>query len=145
MYIEVQNGKRFEKYINAVVQVLGLDYFDADIEIEFAPKLDGDAGGYCHGDDEEVVIEIATKCMGEKIEKDQILQNIAHELIHAQQILTGRLKDFGLQIVNECLVKAQEWDGEYYTNVKYADQPWEIDAYGREEEVKLKALEVLNA
>jgi hypothetical protein len=145
MYIEVQNGKRFEKYIDAVVQVLGLDYFDADIEIEFAPKLDGDAGGYCHGDDEEVIVEIATKCMGEKIEKDQILQNIAHELIHAQQILTGRLKDFGLQIVNECLVKAQEWDGEYYTNVKYADQPWEIDAYGREEEVKLKALEVLNA
>ena len=145
MYIEVQNGKRFEKYIDAVVQVLGLDNFDADIEVEFAPKLDGHAGGYCHGDNEEVVVEIATKCMGEKIEKDQILQNIAHELIHAQQILSGRLVDHGLQIVNDCLIKVQQWDGEYYTNIKYDDQPWEIDAYAREEKIKLEALEVLNA
>jgi hypothetical protein len=41
----------------------------------------------------------------------------------------------------QTLVKVSIWDGETYTNTKYEDQPWEIDAYAREEEVMLEALQ----
>ena len=106
-------------------------------------KCDGDAGGYCYGDAEDIDIEIATHVQGEALDIETIKTNIAHEMIHAQQIASGRLNDHGIQIVDECLVKVAEWDGEYHTNTKYDDQPWEIDAYAREAQVAQEAKEML--
>lgn len=142
IYLE-DNGYDVEDYIYAVAAVLGLEQYEGDISIELMKKCDGDAGGYCYGDENDIEIEIATHVQGEALDIETIKVNIAHEMIHAQQIASCRLKDHGLQIVNsgdgESIVKLAEWDGEYHTNTKYEDQPWEIDAYAREAIVKQNA------
>lgn len=143
--IFIDNDK-YEDYCYNVAGVLGIAENEAVVDIEFSRKLDGDAGGYCFGDNEHVEIQIATHVMGEALAEEDILKNIAHEMIHAQQIIQGRLVDHGLQIVSvgdtESIIKAQTWDGEYYTNTAYDDQPWEIDAYAREKNVMNEALNV---
>ena len=139
--------ERYVDYIEAVASVLCIYEKEADIMFDFNKKLDGDAGGYCFGDNELIEIEIATHVQGEALAEDTILQNIAHEMVHARQLITGRLEDQGLQITTagdaQTLIKVQVWEGEVYTNTAYADQPWEIEAYGLEENVKLKALQLL--
>ena len=142
IYLE-DNGYDVQDYISAVAAVLDLDKYDSDIRIDLMKKCDGDAGGYCYGDAEDIDIEIATHVQGEALDIETIKTNIAHEMIHAQQIVSGRLNDHGIQIVNDCLVKVAEWDGEYHTNTKYDDQPWEIDAYAREAQVAQQAKEML--
>jgi hypothetical protein len=142
IYLE-DNGYDVQDYISAVAAVLDLDKYDSDIRIDLMKKCDGDAGGYCYGDAEDIDIEIATHVQGEALDIETIKTNIAHEMIHAQQIASGRLNDHGIQIVDECLVKVSEWDGEYHTNTKYDDQPWEIDAYAREAQVAQEAKEML--
>lgn len=142
IYLE-DNGYDVQDYISAVAAVLDLDKYDSDIRIELKRKCDGDAGGYCYGDAEDIDIEIATHVQGEALDIETIKTNIAHEMIHAQQIASGRLNDHGIQIVNDCLVKVAEWDGEYHTNTKYDDQPWEIDAYAREAQVTQEAKDML--
>lgn len=138
---------RYLNYIEAVASVLGIYEMEADLIVDFEKKLDSDAGGYCFGDKEAVEIEIATHVQGEALDEDTILQNIAHEMVHARQLLTGRLEDLGLQLATagdaQTLIKVQVWEGEVYTNTAYADQPWEIEAYGLEENVKLKALNLI--
>lgn len=139
------DNAEYENYINAVGAVLNIFDSTTEIEVEFSNKLDGDAGGYCSGDLEQIDIEIATHVQGEALSVETIQRNIAHEMIHAQQIITGRLEDLGLQLLQsgdaQTLVKVSIWDGETYTNTKYEDQPWEIDAYAREEEVMQEALQ----
>ena len=142
IYLE-DNGYDVQDYISAVAAVLDLDKYDSDIRIDLMKKCDGDAGGYCYGDAEDIDIEIATHVQGEALDIETIKTNIAHEMIHAQQIASGRLNDHGIQIVDECLVKVAAWDGEYHTNTKYDDQPWEIAAYAREAQVAQEAKEML--
>lgn len=139
------DNTEYENYINAVGAVLNIFDSTTEVEVEFSNKLDADAGGYCSGDLEQIDIEIATHVQGEALSVETIQRNIAHEMIHAQQIITGRLEDLGLQLLQsgdaQTLVKVSIWDGETYTNTKYEDQPWEIDAYAREEEIMLEALQ----
>jgi len=139
------DNAEYENYISAVGAVLNIFDSITEVEVEFSNKLDADAGGYCSGDLEQIDIEVATHVQGEALSVETIQRNIAHEMIHAQQIITGRLEDLGLQLLQsgdaQTLVKVSIWDGETYTNTKYEDQPWEIDAYAREEEVMLEALQ----
>ena len=137
------NGYDVEDYINAVAAVLVLDQYEGDLRIELKRKCDADAGGYCYGDEDDIDIEIATHVQGEALDIETIKVNIAHEMVHAQQIASGRLKDHGIKIIDDCLVKVAEWDGEYHTDTKYDDQPWEIDAYAREAVVANNAQEML--
>ena len=124
------DNAEYENYINAVGAVLNIFDSLTEIEVEFSNKLDSDAGGYCSGDLEQIDIEIATHVQGEALSVETIQRNIAHEMIHAQQIITGRLEDLGLQILQsgdtQTLVKVSIWDVETYTNTKYEDQPWRL-------------------
>jgi hypothetical protein len=123
---------------------LGIQDSLTEVTIEFKKKCDGDAGGYCYGDTDEIDVEIATHVQGEALPEEDIMRNIAHELIHAQQIITGRLENVGLQLLQtgdaQTLVNVVIWEGETFTNTPYNDQPWEIDAYAREEEIMKEAL-----
>lgn len=56
-----------------------------------------------------------------------MLLALAHEMVHLKQYAKGELKDYIK--VNKC-----KWLGEQYDikEIDYWEQPWEIEAYGRE-------------
>ena len=50
---------------------------------------------------------------------------LSHEMVHVRQLAKGQLKSLPKSI--------RVWMGKKYSKkTKYLDQPWEIDAYGRE-------------
>jgi putative sterol carrier protein len=89
--------------------------------------------GYCHGDEEEVYIELDETLIGDE---DYFKETLAHELVHTKQLLKGELKDKeGFNVV---------WKGEDYINLgqalteeTYKALPWEIEAYARQEDYTL--------
>jgi|TARA_B110000483_G_C18112021_1_gene510055 hypothetical protein len=56
-----------------------------DIEIRFVKELN--AHGYCWGDKDYVVIEVAKKKNNTKYTKDEMVLTLTHELIHAKQFI----------------------------------------------------------
>ena len=125
-----------DDYVLNLASELDILKYDADIDIRFVNRCDGDAGGYCFGDNSEVEIEIATHIQGERLEDETMMINLAHEMVHAKQLITGELVDHGIQLTTagdvHTLVKVTEWKGQNMTNVAYDDQPWEIEAYAKE-------------
>ena len=73
--------------------------------------------------------------VNKNLNKKRMLIAIAHEMVHVKQFAKGELKDY---------VKSSKskWCGKIYDNNKldYWDQPWEIDAYGREKGLYYKFL-----
>ena len=127
-------------YVQNIINKFELDHYDADIDIRFVKKCDGDAGGYCFGDEDEVEIEIATHVQGEPLSFKTILVNLAHEMVHAKQIITGQLIDHGLKMATTddggvSLIKSSTWEGVEHTDTPYDEQPWEIEAYALERQV----------
>ena len=125
-----------DDYVLNLASELDILKYDADIDIRFVDRCDADAGGYCFGDNEEVEIEIATHFKGERLEDETMMINLAHEMVHAKQLITGELVDHGIQLTTAgdttTLVKVTEWKGQNMTNVAYDDQPWEKEAYAKE-------------
>lgn len=84
--------------------------------------------GYCHGDDEEAYIELDETLIGDE---DYFKETLAHELVHAKQLLKGELVDeTGFKTI---------WKGEEYVNLRnklpeavYKALPWEAEAYTRQ-------------
>jgi hypothetical protein len=76
------------------------------------------------------------------IDKDlntkQMLLALAHEMVHVKQYAKGELKDY-------VKVNKSKWKGEIIDpdRVDYWDQPWEIEAHGREVGLYVKFLESL--
>ncbi len=85
-------------------------------EIEVNEAEPGPALGLCSYDYKNTInIKIAKKCNGKKVELDQKISTLAHELIHCKQFLKGELYGWS-------------WHGKDYTNVSYNKRPWEIEA-----------------
>lgn len=58
---------------------------------------------------------------------------LAHELIHVAQFANGTL---------QVTPKGKKWKGKFYpTSHPYLDQPWEVQAFARQEIVFRKAIE----
>ena len=102
-----------------------------DIEINYSTK--DRMVGYCHGDCEEITIELNEELLEDE---DYFKETLAHELIHAKQLLMGELKDEkGFKTI---------WKGEEYINFRghlkesaYRELPWEAEAYSRQSEHNL--------
>lgn len=142
-FVTGTKSKTLIAYIDRVVTHLGLE--DLMIDIDIKSVCDNNAGGYCHGDQDEVVIEISRNDGMGKIPTEQLLINIAHELIHAQQMHTGRMNHVGVTLTEGGFGYSVLWDGQEGFHLPYQDQPWEIDAYAREREVYLACLEAMKA
>lgn len=141
MSINGTTNKNLIAYVERVYAYLGLDEFeDCYFEMDFSPRCDANAGGFCNGDDEEVSIEIARNDAAGRIPMNELKVNIAHELVHAQQLASGRLINKGFTFRKnedglDVLTLKQIFDGVEYIGVKYKDQPWEIEAYAKENEI----------
>jgi len=94
-------------------------------------KLKGDAYGYCLADPEGD----ATRCdrprdfeleIHKHMPLRRILETIAHEMVHVKQYARGELYE-GSRIAKH------RWQGKWLDkDPDYWDQPWEIEAHGRE-------------
>ena len=99
------------------------------IELEFCKTLDQGAMGFTFMGDDEKDIFIQIDHRLSRIEgRDKLIETVAHEMVHAWQMATGRLKDKfrgGYKQLWKCK------DGKYrnYHNTEYAKQPWEVEAY----------------
>lgn len=121
-------------YVHKVAQLLGVSTLPGHVELEFVEDL-GKFAGLVDGDEDQVDISIAKVFDGERVDEEQMKINIAHEMIHAVQILSGRLIHTGLSLQDGVMSYKWIFDGEEYQNLKYTDQPWENEAYDNEEEV----------
>jgi hypothetical protein len=130
-------SKRLIAYIERVAEHLGLEY--DMIEVVIKKTCSANAGGYCHGYHDDIQIEIARNDDVGRIPYETLKQNIAHEFIHAQQLVTGRMVNIGLMMSTDgdsiTFDNKVIWEGKDYINEPYDTQPWEIDAYAREESV----------
>ena len=58
---------------------------------------------------------------------------LAHEMVHVRQMAKGKLKS---------VAKGNVWNGKLYTKkTKYLDQPWEQDAFARQELIFRRAID----
>ena len=60
-----------------------------------------------------------------KMKLRKILETIAHEMVHVKQYARGEL--YQGQRVNK-----MRWQGRWVGDMNYWDEPWEIEAHGRE-------------
>lgn len=122
--IEVRGGKAYQKeYVKSVVEfcikMLMPRMKSLDIAVVLK-DLKGDAYGYCLSETtREFEIEI-----DRKLPLRKLLTTVAHEMVHVKQYARRELHG----------ADGQAWLGKHYNNkkVSYWDQPWEIEAHGRE-------------
>lgn len=116
-----------------VLRELKVDDHEALLEIRFVGMCDAssaakeDTFGWSMADQEEAEIEIAKSFKGKKVSFLMQMRTLVHELIHIKQFLTLELCEQGIR-----------WYGEDYDWADYDNQPWEIEAFGREDELFLK-------
>ena len=136
-----KHKKMMEEYVLNMLDYLDIsDESEADIEITLTDRCDGDAGGYCHGDEEQVEIELATHVQDYEIPYQRLMINLAHEMVHAKQLISGELRDKGVVGVTNTpekigLSMKQIWKDEEYIDCPYWDQSWEKEAYSLEKDV----------
>ena len=65
----------------------------------------------------------------------EIAGTLAHEMVHVKQLAKGQMKF----LPNEVKI----WKGKRYTKkTKYLEQPWEIDAFSKQELLLRRAIEI---
>jgi len=101
-----------------------------DIRIECVRGLydkDGAKGDCCSDDEEQYPREFEIR-LDSAMHPQALLRALAHEMVHVKQYATRHLVDS----TNRHGVVL--WKGKIheYTGKNYWDQPWEIEAYGRE-------------
>lgn len=142
MSVRGTKSKKIIAYIDRLMDHLGLYDFDTLVEVEIRKQCANDAGGYCHGDDNHIQIEVARYDADGKLPTALLMQNLAHEFIHAKQIADGRLVNHGFIFRKNKkndddlgLSYKWIWEGKDYIDVPYSDHPWEHEAYALEQEV----------
>lgn len=132
----IENSPSFalSDYTFRVAEALGINRLGGYIKVDFKEEDITNFSAEVDGTEDRVDLTVR---LDNEITEDQVKVHIAHEMIHAVQILTGRLIHIGLTWCEEShgIVYKHIFDDKEYINVKYADQPWEIEAYSYEEEV----------
>lgn len=93
---------------------------------------------YCEWDFENHLSRDFTITVNRNLSKRQTLIALAHEMVHVKQYAKGELKDY-------IKVNKSKWMGEIIdpAEVDYWEQPWEIEAHGREFGLYKKFIESL--
>lgn len=82
------------------------------------------------------VIQVNDKIIGmvldSRLSMCQLVQTIAHEMVHVKQFARGRLRS---QILNKKMVNV--WQGKVYADkdLAYHCRPWELEAFRQEREL----------
>ena len=100
---------------------------NVDIDIEIVNKIADDPSHYaqCSGDKNSADITLCRYNENDvKFTLDEIMLNLAHELVHAKQFVRGELHS-----------NLNKWKSLDYSNTAYSRQPWEKEAYLLEDEL----------
>ena len=122
------------QYLQKAADILAqkLDIDNQEIIITFDPPYDldksQDGATVGMGKHPKKIFILIDKNLstGEKV------KNLAHEMVHAQQLADGRL------VINSLDGGkiSGEWEGQSYDDLKYSrSNPWEIEAHTREKEL----------
>jgi len=91
---------------------------DIDVDIRIVTRCDNQHYALCFGDKNSAEIEIA-RGSGDKIFSiNEMVLNLAHELVHVKQFIRGELHP-----------SLNTWKKLDFSNVVYSRQPWEKEAY----------------
>jgi len=132
--IIVENAPSFEisDYVFRCAESIGINRLGGYVKVVFEDHMIGNFSGETDGDEDRVDIRFSTEDQDDR----SLKINIAHELVHAVQILTGRLIHIGLTLDENGLIAYKHiFDGVEYVNLPYEDHPWEHEAYQYEEEI----------
>ena len=94
------------------------------IDVNVVTKCDNEYYALCHGDKEEIFIELARESDGNKFSLDEMMLHLAHELVHAKQFLRGELHP-----------NLSRWNKKDCSRLPYRQTPWEKEAYLLEQEI----------
>ena len=125
--VNCPDKKRFRPYVKRAAefyaQELMTDKMLENIFIRIKFKSSKEVLGYAEimeyndsGKPREFEIELNSRCDG-----GDILRTLAHEMVHVKQYVYGE--------TNESLTR---WKGSKVAEGDYWDEPWEIEAYGKE-------------
>jgi hypothetical protein len=75
-----------------------------------------------------------------RLPTQQLIQTIAHEMVHVKQIARGRLQT---RFVKKKLINV--WYGKEYTadDLIYYQRPWELEAFRQERELAYRLWDVI--
>jgi len=91
---------------------------NVSIDVNVVTRCDGENSALCWGDKDGAEIEIARKSFDVEFTLDEMMLNLAHELVHAKQFIRGELHP-----------SLDKWKRLDFTNVPYSRTPWEKEAY----------------
>lgn len=129
---QIKNKWLVRFYLEQLIKELGIHRFRKPvITVRFATHAEG-AYGLCDGAKGEYAeILIARKCphTDRKLGFIEMMQTLAHEMVHARQFLRGQLNNKG----------GWAWKGRKADGFEYDNQPWEKEAFRLEKELFMKA------
>ena len=133
--IEVKGGSKSQKqYITSIVNFCIkklMPRLDLDIVVKLTDLSKQNVYGYCNADpegdagrlDRPRAFEIEVHS---KLTLRRLLETVAHEMVHVKQYARGEL-------YQGSRVNKHRWQGVWLDkDPDYWDQPWEIEAHGRE-------------
>ena len=133
---KIEHKRYIKKYVHDILHHFFKNRITRQIPItiKIVDYLEGDQG-QCIGTRNYANIDLAVSIRGKKNRRrrpklDQILETLAHELIHAKQFLRGEINQRNLI-----------WRGKRgpydCKRLAYRKTPWEREAYGQEKELKI--------
>ena len=124
---QIKHKAKVEKYVHSLCKELGINrMYSKVIFLTFKTTLADGSQGLCWGDLKEgyCEISIARESEGKKIHHEEMMQTLAHEMVHCKQYFRGELNGWN-----------QSWKGKKPRNYKYENAPWEKEAYAKEEDL----------
>jgi hypothetical protein len=123
----IAKKQRIEKYIQtALLDMMPRLKRLIEIDLNVVTKCDEDNYALCCGNKNIVEIELARTSGDTKFTHDEMMLNLAHEIVHAKQFIKGEL--------HPTLQKWKKFKKDY-AKTPYFKTPWEKEAYLMEDKI----------
>ena len=124
----IAQKKRIKDYIVETIQhMMPRLRRDVTVDLQIVNVCENEFYGLCWGDRSGSEIELPRKAYDQSFTLDEMMRNLAHELVHTKQLLRGELR------------RNQWWKNDQsFTNTVYGKQPWEKEAYNLEDKIYQK-------
>jgi hypothetical protein len=132
LYLSKNMPAYMRVYADFASNYIGLDKLRGEVCVKLKyGTIDDDSYGLCWGDNYGAEIDIATVTCGESISREDKLNTLGHELVHARQYLKREL------VAPNAPRHCERWQGidMMYDPVNESSMPWELEATKLEDEI----------